>query len=70
LSNVSSKGSSSNCLIDKAILDFALFFVNAKYVQLLQKKFSFMTKQSNILFIPLLLRKEMFPQLEGKMMLC
>ena len=35
LSNVSNKGSSSNCLIDKAILDFSLFyFVNAKYVQL------------------------------------
>jgi len=33
LSNVSNKGSSSNCLIDKVILDFSLFyFVNAKFL--------------------------------------
>lgn len=37
LSNVSNRGSSSSCLIDKAILDFALFFANAKYDQLFHR---------------------------------
>jgi hypothetical protein len=48
LSSVSNKGSSSSCLIDKAILDLALLMVdNVKKVQSLYTSLT-MTQQYNI----------------------